>query len=149
MSITNRKTEIAVGFFIILVIISAISLITLFSTKRINNNETYSLQANFDDIGNLKNRSSVKIAGVKVGQVSEIKLHDYRASVKIDIYKSQKIPTDSQARIMTEGLLGANFISITPGMEQDMLQNNDKIEQTTSAMILEDLIGQLLFKFSG
>lgn len=107
----------------------------------------YEITAQFDNIGDLKPRAPVTIGGVRVGQVSEIVLdrNTYRATVTLDIEEStNNIPTDSTANIFTQGLLGSNYISISPGFDNTMLKNGDQIQNTRSALILENLIGQFL-----
>lgn len=112
----------------------------------------YYVTAAFDNIGDLKVRSPVTISGVRIGQVEAIKLdpETFRANVIMLIYKQYNdIPVDSSARIFTQGLLGSNYISLSPGFQNTYLRNGDKIADTHSALILENLIGQLLFKVSG
>ncbi len=108
----------------------------------------YTITASFSNIGSLKPRAAVSIAGVKVGEVKKITLDPdtYMADVTMTIQdKTTQIPTDSSASILTAGLLGANYISLTPGFDETYLNNHDRIDNTTQALILENLIGQLLF----
>ena len=95
---------------------------------------------------------SVTIAGVKVGEVTAITLkpEQLSAQVTMALYRHQDIPyDDTSARILTQGLLGSNYISIVPGFSDDaahpFLKNGDVIAKTQEAVILENLIGQLLF----
>jgi len=108
----------------------------------------YNVTAAFEDIGQLKVRGSVKIAGVTVGEVTGIMIDpaSYKAVVTLRINSTVKdIPNDSSASILTAGLLGDNYIAITPMYGTVFLKNGDAIEETHSAMILEKLIGQFLF----
>lgn len=117
----------------------------------------YSVSAEFSDIGDLKVRAPVTIAGVRVGEVKEIILNPqtFYATVVMTIDASQsRIPAiDASARILTEGLLGSNYVSLVPGFEEDeesgstqnFLTAGSKIQKTQSAVILENLIGKLLF----
>jgi phospholipid/cholesterol/gamma-HCH transport system substrate-binding protein len=105
------------------------------------------LLARFDQIGGLKVRAPVVIAGVKVGQVDSIRLgKDYRARVDMDLDSNLKLPVDTTASILTSGLLGDQYISLQIGGEQEDLKSGQEIEFTESAVILERLIGQLLYK---
>jgi phospholipid/cholesterol/gamma-HCH transport system substrate-binding protein len=71
----------------------------------------------------------------------------FRASVKLLIHNAEyNLPVDTEARIQTEGILGANYIALTPGFDQTSLKDGNKITITQPALILENLIGQLLFK---
>ena len=107
------------------------------------------MTAAFDDIGGLKVRAPVKIGGVQIGEVAQINLdpNTFKAVVKMHIDDQFKdIPDDSSAGIYTAGLLGDNYISITPMYSKNMLKNDSTIDVTRSAMVLEKLIGQLLYK---
>lgn len=113
----------------------------------------YQVTAEFADIGSLKVRAPVTIAGVKIGEVTKIELQpsDLNAKVTMLLRQDKPIPyQDTSARILTQGLLGSNYISIVPGFEDaktnhPYLQDGDVIARTQEAMILENLIGQLLF----
>ena len=110
--------------------------------------KSYEITADFDNIGDLKKRAPVTIAGVRIGQVTGIDLdpRSYKAVVHMDIEeKDNNIPVDSSASIVTAGLLGANYISISPGFENEFLKQGGQIEETHSALMLETMIGQLLF----
>jgi phospholipid/cholesterol/gamma-HCH transport system substrate-binding protein len=109
---------------------------------------SYTVTADFDNIGSLKIRAPVSIAGVKIGEVSAIDLdpETFRAKVILKINENtNKLPIDTSASIFTQGLLGANYISLTPGYGESFLHEGDKIESTSPALILEKLIGQLVF----
>jgi phospholipid/cholesterol/gamma-HCH transport system substrate-binding protein len=104
------------------------------------------LVANFDEIGGLKPRAQVVIAGVKVGQVRSITLdRDYRARVDLDVDAGLKLPVDTTASIMTSGLLGDRYVSLQLGGEQEMLKPGDKITFTESAVVLERVLGKLVY----
>lgn len=120
----------------------------------------YDVIAEFDNIGDLKVRAPVSMAGVKVGEVANIALNpsNFKAEVTLHLLSSQnKIPSDSQGRILTQGLLGGNYISLTPGFadsdeevaQQDKyLHQGSQLVETHQAIILEDLIGQLMFSLT-
>ena len=118
---------------------------------------SYDVTANFDNVGDLKVRAPVTLAGVQIGEVAHIDLDKATLMAKVDmtIYgEHKKIPVDSSARILTQGILGANYIGITPGYgeavgEEDKgkqyLHDGSVVSNTTSAIILENLIGELVF----
>lgn len=107
------------------------------------------LYADFDEIGGLKPRAQVVIAGVKVGQVSSITLdQDYRAHVRLDVDAALKLPVDTSASIMTAGLLGDRYISLQVGGDDKQLQPGDQITMTESAVVLERVIGKLIYSGS-
>src|SRR5579883_1412141 len=146
----QRLIESLVGLFLLFAVIALTvlafkvsGLTSLFPVK------TYTVTASFDDIGGLKVRSPVKISGVQIGEVSNIALDPvtFREIVTMQIEtKFNTIPDDSSAGIFTAGLLGDNYIAITPMYNTTYLTNGSKIQVTRSAMILEKLIGQLVYK---
>lgn len=148
----NRFLEFSVGIFIIAALCGLLFLAFKVSgLTNWNDGHYYLLRADFDNIGGLKVRAPVAVAGVKVGHVSKIILdpQTYRAEVMMQINNHyQDLPIDTSASILTQGLLGSNYISLSPGYQSTMLQANGRIETTHSALILENLIGQLMFNLS-
>ena len=113
--------------------------------------DTYQLKAKFDNIGGLKVRSAVKVGGVVIGRVASITLdpEDYLAVVTLDIFKQHSnFSETSSVSILTSGLLGEQYLGFQPGFIDetvDIMQVGDYIEDTKSALVLEELIGQFLF----
>lgn len=149
---SQRSIESLVGAFLLCALISLSVL--AFKVSGLTNlfpEKTYTISADFDDIGGLKVRSPVKIGGVQVGEVSRIDLDatTYKAIVSMNIYQHfNDIPDDSSAGIYTAGLLGDNYIAITPMYSTNFLKHGGKIEMTNSAMVLEKLIGQFIYSIS-
>ena len=151
----QRYVDISVGIFMLLGLFAL--LVMAMKVSSINDfisRKGYQVTADFTDIGGLKVRAPVTVAGVRIGQVSRIELQpgELNARVTMTLRSDKKIPyEDSSARILTEGLLGSNYISIVPGFEGEesnphpYLRNGDVIAKTQEAIILENLIGQLLF----
>jgi phospholipid/cholesterol/gamma-HCH transport system substrate-binding protein len=110
----------------------------------------YSVKAQFSDIGSLNVGDDVKISGVTVGKVSEIRLDQtyYNAEVSLAIDKHVKLPLDTSARISSKGLLGGTYMALDIGGDAEMLGDNDVIEITQSAQNLEQLLGQFIFSLS-
>jgi phospholipid/cholesterol/gamma-HCH transport system substrate-binding protein len=111
--------------------------------------EGYRLTARFNNAGSLKVRAPVNMAGVRVGRVEDVSLdkNTYEAVVTMRIDKGfDTIPTDTYANIFTAGLLGEQYVGLDPGGSTDYLRDGDLIEHTQSALILEQMIGQFLFK---
>ncbi len=145
----DRIIEFWVGLFLLVSIIAVLILALKVSglSNTVGGNG-YIITADFDNIGGLKVRSPVTLAGVRIGQVSAIKLDSkqYKAIVTMQIDSNQRqLPADTSASILTQGLLGANYISLRPGFDQAFLRNGSVIQDTHPALILEDLIGQLIF----
>jgi phospholipid/cholesterol/gamma-HCH transport system substrate-binding protein len=111
----------------------------------------YNLTAKFDNIGDLKVGAPVSMSGVEVGRVSRIDFDskEYKAVVSLRIdSKFSQIPSDSDASIYTQGLLGGKFIGLTAGGAETYLKDKDQIDFTQSAFVLENLIGQVLANFT-
>lgn len=148
----TKNIEIIVGAFLLAGILALLMLAFQVSgLTDITGKNGYTITAAFDNIGDLRVRAPVSIGGVRVGEVTDIELNPntFKAIATLRINANEKtIPTDSTASIYTQGLLGSNYISITPGFANTNLKNGDKITMTHSAVILENLIGQLMFKLN-
>jgi len=109
--------------------------------------ETYSITANFDNIGGLKPRAAIKSAGVVVGRVTAISFNNDRFTAKVTmaIEKNYQFPKDTTASILTSGLLGEQYVGLEGGGDEQMLKSGDSIRLTQSAVVLEKLISQFLF----
>lgn len=148
--LSQRTTETFVGLFLVAAV--AALLILAFKVSGLTSffkQEGYNITAQFDDVGQLKVRGAVKIGGVTVGEVTGIRLDPttFRAVVGMRINsKVNDIPDDSSASILTAGLLGDNYVEISPMYSNNFLINGGEIKETHSAMILERLIGQFLYK---
>jgi phospholipid/cholesterol/gamma-HCH transport system substrate-binding protein len=146
---TSRWIEIVVGLFVLAGIGAFFVLAMKVSNlSQFGNSGGYTVTADFNDIGGLKVRAPVTVAGVRVGRVTSIGFDNntYEAVVHMTIEQQyDKFPTDTSARIFTAGLLGEQYISLQPGGSEHYLKNGDRIKLTQSALVLEQLIGQFLF----
>lgn len=149
----NRWVELIVGLFLIFCFFSlGVLALKVSGLTDMGSADHYILTADFDNIGSLKVKAPVSISGVKIGYVSAIKLNKntFRAQVTLRIKdKYTDVPIDTSASILTQGLLGSNYISLMPGYEIKTLKPNQRIETTHSALILENLVGQLMFNLTG
>jgi phospholipid/cholesterol/gamma-HCH transport system substrate-binding protein len=112
-----------------------------------NVSESYELHAYFSNIGGLKPKASIKSAGVLVGRVTSISLDTelYEAKVSMSLDQRYQFPKDTFASILTAGLLGEQYIGLSPGGEDEMLAEGGQIKKTQSAMVLEELIGKFIY----
>jgi phospholipid/cholesterol/gamma-HCH transport system substrate-binding protein len=151
----HRYIDISVGLFMLLGLLALLAMVMMVSgVSDLVATKGYQVSANFTDIGGLKVRAPVTVAGVKIGEVTRIELQPSQLNAKVTMLlrRSEPIPyADASARILTEGLLGSNYVSIVPGFEDEQdkshpyLRAGDVIAKTQEAVILENLIGQLLF----
>ncbi len=144
-----KSIELSVGIFV------GIGLAALFmlamqasNLASLSNDGSYVITARFDNIGGLKVRSAVKVSGVKVGEVTEIdydtEMFEAVVTMQVDD-QYQQFPRDTIASIFTSGLLGEQYVSLEPGGDEKLLENQSEIRHTQSAMVLEQLIGQFIF----
>lgn len=144
----TRTIEIVTGFFIILGF-AALYVIATRATniKSYGEGRGYSVTASFTNVGGLKIRAPVTMSGVAVGRVSDIKLdpRTFNAIVTIEINgKFNEIPDDTTASILTSGLLGEQYVGLSPGGSETFLKQGSQITYTQSAIVLENLIGKFL-----
>jgi phospholipid/cholesterol/gamma-HCH transport system substrate-binding protein len=139
---------IGTGLFILLGFAALAYLATqTTSVANVRQGSTYAIKARFSNIGQLKERAPVKIAGVRIGYVESIQLESQRmdALVTMAIDKHyDDIPDDSSAAIFTSGLLGDQYVGVQPGGSPDLFKDGDEFVLTQSSMQLEDLIGKFL-----
>jgi phospholipid/cholesterol/gamma-HCH transport system substrate-binding protein len=107
----------------------------------------YTLHAAFDNISGISVGSPVRLAGVQVGSVTGARVdpQSYRAVLSFTVQPSVKLPTDSSAEITTEGILGGNSLSLTPGGEEKMLADGAQITITQSPVSIEQLLGKFIY----
>ena len=114
--------------------------------------EVYEVQARFENVGSLKRRAPVAMAGVTIGRVTDIVFDpntlDALVTFVIDSQYDQ-IPDDSDASILTAGLLGSQYIGMQAGGSDMFLEDGSEILFTQSAIVLENLIGKFLVRDSG
>jgi len=149
---TNRKTvEVWVGVFVTIGLAALVWLafrVGNLTTTDVANG--YRVEARFENIGSLKVRGAVTLAGVRIGRVVQIQTDpdNFQAVVTLNIdgrYKN--LPTDTSASILTAGLLGEQYVGLDPGGAEEYLKEGSRIKLTQPAMVLEKLVGRLLTAF--
>lgn len=144
-----KTLELGVGLFMLAGFISlAVLALNVSGLNPTQENGSYTLYASFDNIGGLTVRSKVTVAGVTVGRVTDIYLDKDSFSGVVEMAINAEFDTfstDTTAAILTAGLLGEKYIGLVSGADEEMLEDHAMIEDTQSALVLEDLIGQFLF----
>jgi phospholipid/cholesterol/gamma-HCH transport system substrate-binding protein len=149
---SNRAVEFSTGLFVLLGFAALFFLVTQITNRELSTNGgSYGVQAQFENIGTLKAGAAVSMAGVTIGRVESIRFDQtvYKAVVEMKINSSfNRIPADSDASIMTAGLLGGQYVGITAGGAEEFLTEGSRIEFVQDALVLENLINQLAASFS-
>lgn len=145
----TRAIELGTGLFVLLGFAALFFLVTQITSREFGLGEGgYRLSATFDQVGGLKPGAPVSMSGVTIGRVESISydFSVYRALVTLRIQRSfDKIPDDSDASILTAGLLGGQYVGIGPGASETFFKEGDRIQFTQSAIVLENLISKFLF----
>ncbi|MBA4503114.1 outer membrane lipid asymmetry maintenance protein MlaD [Marinobacterium marinum] len=144
-----RTVEIGVGAFMLAGILALVVLALNVSGLKLSEQAgSYKVYARFDNIGGLRPRAKVAMSGVQIGQVKSIRIDKnlLMAEVEMEIFNDvDYLTVDSSASILTSGLLGEQYIGVVPGAEDDVLEEGAFIQDTQSALVLEELIGKFLF----
>lgn len=148
---STRTVEISTGLFVLLGFAALFFMVTQITNRELSvDGGSYDVTAQFENIGSLKPGAAVSMAGVTVGRVESIGFDQnvYKAVVKMRIASNyNRIPNDSDAAIMTSGLLGGQYVGITAGGSEEYLKSGDRIVLVQDALVLENLINQLVASF--
>lgn len=135
----------------VVVIVAAVFVIYGYSIADVGNVEGYRVTAEFDRVDGLANGSDVRMSGIKVGTVvkQELNSQTYYALVTLSLRPDIELPADTSAKITSEGLLGGNYISLSPGGSEENLSDGDEIQFTQGSIDLIGLVGQAIFSAKG
>ncbi len=144
----NRAVEVGTGLFVLLGI-GALFFLTTQTTGRndFSSSDTYVLEARFDNVGSLKKRAPVAMSGVTIGRVTDIQFDGASLEAVVTLViesRFAEIPDDSDASILTAGLLGSQYIGLQAGGSELYLEDGSEILFTQNAIVLENLIGKFL-----
>jgi phospholipid/cholesterol/gamma-HCH transport system substrate-binding protein len=144
--IERSKIDIWVGFLVSLVILCLVFFAFKVVSPSLSSGETYTVSAQFTNIGNLKIGAPVRSSGVLVGRVLGIELDSqtYHARIHLSLDRKYQFSKDVSAEIFTSGILGEQYVSLSQGSDQDHLQSGEEILQTSSALVLEQVLGKFL-----
>lgn len=144
----RSKNDVWVGLFVLLGGVALLFLaLQAANLLNLNFQKTYTVVAKFDNIGGLKPKAAVRSAGVVVGRVEAISFDDktFQARVKLALETRYAFPKDSSLKILTSGLLGEQYVGVEAGADEVKWAEGAVTNQTQSAVVLENLIGQFLF----
>jgi len=142
---SRKFPEILTGLAVI--VIAVLFLFYALSRAQALSGSGYQLTAQFSDIGGLTIGADVKLGGVVVGHVTNEHLdpQTYAAIVKLQINNDIQLPSDTSASISSDGLLGGNYVGLSPGGSNTMLAAGQSFPVTQSAINIEDLLGKFIF----
>jgi phospholipid/cholesterol/gamma-HCH transport system substrate-binding protein len=144
----TRSVEVGTGLFVLLGM-GALFFLTTQTTggDDFTAEETFTVEARFENIGSLRNRAPVAMSGVTIGRVTEVRFDSATLEAVVSfVVDSQfdQIPDDSDASILTSGILGSQYIGLQAGGSDTYLENGSEMMFTQSAIVLENLIGKFL-----
>ena len=131
----------------VVLVVAAAFIVIAFSSGEVQQVSGYRVVAEFDDATGVSSGSDVRMSGVKIGSVSRIDLDKdtYFANVTMSIDESVQLPTDTSARILSDGLLGNTYVALEPGGAMENLEDGGRISYTQGAVNLIDLLGRFVF----
>lgn len=143
----RNMIETIMGGVVLLVAVSFVIFAFRSTSLESANGSGYEVFVEFDDASGLVTGTDVRMAGVKVGSVVSQRLNPdtYFAEVTLSINQTIKLPTDTSARIIPEGLLGGNFVALEPGGAEDYLGGGDQIQFAQGSINVVDLLGRFIF----
>lgn len=145
----TRSVELGTGLFVLLGLAALFFLTTQTTgSDTFSGSETFKVSARFENVGSLKNRAPVAMSGVTIGRVTSVRFdpEQLNAEVIFEIdSKYSQIPDDSDASILTSGLLGSQYIGLQAGGSDMYLEDGSEILFTQSAIVIENLISKYLF----
>ena len=141
---TQTRTEIVVGFFVLVGIACLGYLAIKLGKLEVLGNQGYVVSADFTSVAGLKIGDPVEIAGVRVGRVDTMGLADDRARLQLRIQEDVKLQEDVIASVRARGLIGDKFVLITPGASDKIIPQGGRIRETESPPDIPDLIGKIV-----
>jgi len=136
----------------VVLLVAGIFLFFAYGTAQVGGSATgYDVTASFYKIGGLTPGSDVRINGIKIGTVKERHLdpETFDAIVTLSIDPEIKLPADTEASIASEGILGGQYVRLTPGPSEERIAEGGRIAKTKDYRSLEDQVGEIIFLASG
>lgn len=146
-----RKNVIETVIGALVLVVAVMFGVFAYTSANVRVTDGYTIKARFARIDGIQVGSDVRISGIKVGTVSGLQLDPtyYQAVAQLTIDRSVEVPTDTVAKVASEGLLGAKYVALDPGGDEKMIEPGGEIKFTQSSLSLEDLVGQFIFSSGG
>ena len=137
--------ETIVGALVLLV--AGVFVFYAFAKSDRNGPSGYDITARFGRVDGLKRGADVTLSGVKVGTVTAVDLDrkTYQAVVRMAVASNVDLPIDTNAKIVSESLLGGLVVVLEPGGDKQMLKNGGEIDKTQDAISLTELIAKMMY----
>ncbi|MEI7668637.1 MAG: outer membrane lipid asymmetry maintenance protein MlaD [Pseudomonadota bacterium] len=141
----NKNFEAIMGALVLLV--AALFMVFAYQSSNLKTVEGYGLTAKFTTVSGVGLGTDIRIGGIKIGVVNHLDLdpETYQAVATFQIKSGIKLPVDSSAAVVSDGLLGSKYIKIEPGADEKFLVAGNTITHTQSSVNLEELIGKMAF----
>jgi phospholipid/cholesterol/gamma-HCH transport system substrate-binding protein len=145
----TRSVELGTGLFVVLGFAALFFLTTQTTgSENFTGKDTYAVTARFENVGNLKSRAPVSMSGVTIGRVRSVAFDPDQLNAVVTFAidsRYDQIPDDSDASILTAGLLGSQYLGLQAGGSDTYLEAGSEIQFTQSAVVIENLISKYLF----
>jgi len=149
----TRSVELGTGLFVLLGMAALFFLTTQTTgSDNFSGDDAYAVTARFENVGSLKDRAPVAMSGVTIGRVTEVRFDPEALNAEVTFVidsRYDQIPDDSDASILTAGLLGSQYIGLQAGGSEFYLEEGSEIQFTQSAIVIENLISKYLFSNDG
>ncbi len=141
----QRTVEMLMGA--VMLCLGVFALYTVYASSKVTTTGGYTVSVRFNKVGGLGEGNAVRIAGLQVGTISAQKLdpETYDAVLDLSIRSNVKLPSDTEAEVSSDGLLGGKFILLTPGKAKDSIPAGGKITKAKGVVALEELVGRMIF----
>ncbi len=142
-----RRNAVETIMGAVVLAVAAFFLVFAYTRAEVAHVKGYKLVAKFDRVDGIGEGSDVRLGGIKVGTVvgQDLELDTYLAVLHLSIDPRIKLPTDTVAKVTSDGLLGGKYLALDPGADERKLEPGDEIVYTQSAISIEDLIGRYIF----
>ncbi len=142
---SQKTVEILMGAAMLLLGVFAI--FTVYASSRVTAATGYTVSVRFNKVGGLGEGNAVRIAGLQVGTITAQKLdpETYDAVLDLSVRADVKLPSDTEAEVSSDGLLGGKFILLTPGKAKDFIPDKGKITKAKGVVALEEMVGRMIF----
>lgn len=146
-AIAMKKRFLEASLGAVVLVMAVVFIIFAYSSANVQMTDGYPLTAEFNRIDGINRGADVRMGGVKIGTVTDVKINNsnYRIVLTMNVHKDTPVPENSAARILAEGLMGSAYVDIQPGGATTLLKAKDQILYTQEAINLVDLLGRFIF----